>query len=60
MIIFWPKVMFSNVHIESLIQYLVSIKIVIDYIVISFLITFIINLNISVIKETFKGKRLIL
>jgi hypothetical protein len=59
MIIFWPIVMFGNVHVDLSIQYLVAMKIVMDYIIISLLFTSIINLNISVIKETFKLKKLI-
>jgi hypothetical protein len=54
MILFWPKVIFANINVDLFAQSILVIKIFLDYIIILFLITYILKLNIIFFKKTFK------
>lgn len=53
MILFWPKVMFSNIKVDFVAQLILGSKIFLDYIIICLLITYIIKINIIIFKKTF-------
>jgi len=53
MILFWPKVMFSDINIDYIAQIILGAKIFLDYFIILLLITYILKINLIVFKKTF-------
>ena len=53
MILFWPKVLFSEIDIDYIAQILLGVKIFLDYFIILLLITYILKINLIVFKKTF-------
>ena len=58
MILFWPIVLFENINTDLFAQILLGIKIIFDYIIIMFLISYILKLNIIIFKKNFNLKLL--
>ena len=54
MILFWPKVMFSDINVDLIAQLILGIKILLDYFIIMLLIPYVLKLNIILFKKTFK------
>mgnify|MGYP001237313473 CR=1 FL=1 len=54
MILFWPKVMFSDINVDLFAQLILGIKILLDYFIIMLLIPYVLKLNIILFKKTFK------
>ena len=54
MILFWPKVMFSDINVDLFAQLFLGIKILLDYFIIMLLIPYVLKLNIILFKKTFK------
>ena len=53
MIVFWPKVLFSDINNDLFPQLILGTKILLDYIIIIFLIPYVLKLNIVLFKKTF-------
>lgn len=58
MILFWPIVLFEDINTDLFAQILLGIKIIFDYIIIMFLISYILKLNIIIFKKNFNLKLL--
>ncbi len=54
MLVFWPKVLFSDINIDLFAQLILGTKILLDYIIIIVLVPFIVKLNLILFKKTFK------
>ena len=52
MIIVWPSLMFTNVELNILSQSFIGIKILLDFIIISLLITYMLKINLTIIKDS--------
>lgn len=58
MILFWPIVLFEDINADLFAQILLGTKIIFDYIIIMFLISYILKLNIIIFKKNFNLKLL--
>jgi len=54
MIVFWPKVLFSDINNDLFSQITLGTKILLDYFIIMLLIPYVLKLNIIIFKKTFK------
>ena len=54
MILFWPKVMFGDINVDLFAQLILGIKILLDYIIILVLTTYVLKLNLILFRKTFK------
>jgi len=53
MILFWPKVMFSDISRNFIAQSILSAKIFLDFFIILLLISFVLKINLIIFKKTF-------